>query len=174
MALCCGQSTVQIHEAAEPKIILSLTEVQDDEGRLRPVVKCHWAEDGQLLAVCNTAGDVMIFLTSVPMLGGANFNQLAAMSSLTDCVLYSLVAGQIVPEFTYTLQMEPNRIVLGPIHLAAVIHSSVLIFNTRGEMAALNCVPIVTKEFNSNVHECVLNHLFLAVRCGDKAFLHRV
>lgn len=124
ISVCTGVSQLEVHDASEPKTILGSTEVADDDGRVRQVVKSQWTDDGQLLSVTNAVGDVIIYLTSVPMMGGANFSQLAAMSSLTDCTLYSFISttGQPSNEFTFAFQAQPNLVVLGPLYLAAIIH----------------------------------------------------
>jgi hypothetical protein len=163
-----------LYEARNPKHVLSATDCQDDDGRVRPLARCEWTDDGQLLAVSNSAGDVSIYLTSVPMLGAFNLSQVAAMSTLTECVLHNFSGGQLLPLHTFQFQMEPTMISMGPLHLAAVIHNVAYLFNCREEYAAINDTPICSKEFNSNIHDFVLNHVYCAARCGDKAFLHRV
>jgi hypothetical protein len=155
---------------------MGMTEVSDDEGRIRQIVKSQWTDDGQLLAVTSAVGDVIIYLTSVPMMGGSNFNQLAAMHSLTDCALFSFISTTGLPalEFTFAFQAQPNLIVLGPIFLAAIIHSSAYLYNTRKELSPFSNSPAHKKEFNSNISEFVINKRYCAALCGTTAHLHRI
>lgn len=124
ISICGGSATLEIHDASDPKSILGATEVSDDEGRIRQIVRSEWTEDGQLVSVSNAVGDVIMYLTSVPMMGGANFNQLACMNSLTDCALYSFISttGQPSQDFVFQFGAQPNLVVLGPLHLTAIIH----------------------------------------------------
>lgn len=174
LAVCFGDSMIQIHEATDPKAIVNTTDIADDDGRVRPAVRCSWTIDGQLLAVVNSSGDIGVFLTSVPMLGGYNWNQVAAMSSLTDVVLYGFNEGQLVQEFTYNLDFEPSLIVLGPYYLAACLNNKAWFYPCQEFHTPPTNQAVACKEFNSNIVELVINADYCAARCGDKAYLAQV
>lgn len=174
LSVCFGDSMIQIHDAVDPKSIVNTTDISDDDGRVRPAVKCSWTIDGQLLAVINASGDIGVFLTSVPMLGSYNWNQVAAMSSLTDVVLYGFNEGQLVQEFTYNLEFEPSLIVLGPYYLAACLNNKAWFFPCQEFHMPPSNQAIACKEFNSNIQELVINADYCAAKCGDKAYLVQV
>lgn len=58
----------------------------DSEGNVEHVA---WSEDGQLLAVSTRSGNLVVFLSCLPMLASVCGTKIAVLSSLNEVTLHS-------------------------------------------------------------------------------------
>ena len=59
----------------------------------RGLVRIQWTEDGQLLAVSTTLGNLHVYLTKLPILGSAYQTKVAYLTSLLEVTLVDQVRG---------------------------------------------------------------------------------
>ncbi|CAG7728859.1 unnamed protein product [Allacma fusca] len=173
LAICYGDYPVQIHEAADPRTVLAVADIAEDEGKIKSSIRCHWSDDGQLLAIVTTTGDLHVYLTSVPLLGGASATHMVQMVSLTDLVICVEEDDQLLIERSIKLEVEPHLIAVGPYHLAACSNNRAF-FYTVMDSDETASTPFLIKEYNSNIVDMSISIDYSAARCSDKIYLHLV
>jgi len=180
LAVCGGQSTLTLLQATDPRNVISITDVGEEDGRVRPLLSVAWSSDGALLVTTTQGGDVGLWVTSLPSLGAFNTaNQLVVMSSLTDALLHTFSTHtSLLPTHTFSLHVEPSLLALGPNLLAAVVHNTASFYSTREGLSSSSSTssstPQFTITFNATVSALVLNVSHCAALCANKAFLRRV
>ena len=175
ICICFGDTHVEIRSATDPNIVACIADIED-EGRLRPAISCQFSDDGQLLGVVTTAGDLHVFLTSVPLLGASSDHFIIQMSSLTEIVIHTLFHPQeLVNTYTLALDIEPSFISMGPCHVAVTLNNRVWFYSTSDLLSDPSLDrPVCIKEYNSNVVAVSLNAEYAATMSGDKIYLHYV
>ena len=66
-AASCGDNTVKIHELHDLKDTFNVINIDDERG----LDNVEWSEDGQLLAVSTSKGNLHVYLSKLPLLGSA-------------------------------------------------------------------------------------------------------
>eukprot|EP00041_Stephanoeca_diplocostata_P037132 m.1387941 g.1387941 ORF g.1387941 m.1387941 type:complete len:1371 (-) comp24985_c0_seq2:183-4295(-) len=77
----CGDDMVLIADLTDPKEVYSMIKLEDHANKLR---RLHWTDDGQLLSVCTTTGNVCTYLTKLPMIGSSCTTRVASLSALQE------------------------------------------------------------------------------------------
>ena len=118
-----------------------------------------------------------MFLTSVPLLGSSSNCSVVQMSSLTGIVLYGLDEAQkMEPVYSFDLNSEPSLIVMGPGHMCVVFNNLVQFYYIQEFLGSpeVKPLPLVIKQYCSNVSDVRLNSVFAATLSGDQITLHCV
>jgi len=162
----------------DPSQVKCRAEIEDEMGRMSAPMNSEFSADGELLAVATGAGDLHVFLTSVPLLGGRSGDYLVQLSSLTEVTVHAFVgrSGGASKCDTISLDVEPTLLITGPTHFGAVLNNRIWYYNTdSGDGSSHNSSrPFCIKEYNANVGNGALNTEYAALLTGDRIYLHPV
>ncbi len=161
-AASCGENTVKIHELHDLKDTSNVITLDEE----RSLDHMEWSEDGQLLAVSTSKGNLHVFLSRLPLVGSAYQSRVAYLTSLLEVTIASAVEqGQT---WTISADIEPSFIALGPYHLA-------LGMNNRAWFYALSEVTVELlrdREYLGTVTDIHLNGDYCSVGFDGKVQLH--
>ena len=79
-ATSCGDNTVKIHELHDLKDTYNVINIDDERG----LDNVEWSEDGQLLAVSTSKGNLHVYLSKLPLLGSGEL--ISAIWSIVQLV----------------------------------------------------------------------------------------
>ena len=81
--------SVKIHDLTELRETYSIITLEDERGLCR----IQFTDDGQLLAISTTKGNLHIYLTKLPILGAAYQSKIAYLTSLLEVTLVDPIRG---------------------------------------------------------------------------------
>ncbi len=128
----------------------------DDERGLENV---EWSEDGQLLAVSTSKGNLHVYLSKLPLLGSACASRVAYLTSLLEVTVTGVLEAG-AQSMTICADIEPTFLALGPYHLA-------LGMNNRAWFYLLGDASVEfmkDKEYLGSVQAIDINGDYCAVR----------
>ncbi|CAL4106792.1 unnamed protein product, partial [Meganyctiphanes norvegica] len=112
-AASCGDNVIKIHELADLKETFAVITLDDERG----LEWLDWSDDGQLLAVATPTGNIHVYLTKLPVLGGAHGTRVAHLTSLLEVTVSNIVEKE--RPVTISVDVEPSFLGVGPYHLVA-------------------------------------------------------
>ena len=112
-AASVGDNTVKIHELHDLKDTSNVINIDDERG----LDNLGWSEDGQLLAVSTSKGNLHVYLSKLPLLGSACNARVAYLTSLLEVTVTSVLESG-ASSMTIFADIEPTFLALGPYHLA--------------------------------------------------------
>ncbi|MPC49311.1 WD repeat-containing protein 19 [Portunus trituberculatus] len=86
-AASCGDNFIKIHELTNLKESYAVVTVDDERG----LDWLEWSDDGQLLAVASPTGNIHVYLTKLPVLGGAHTTRVAFLTSLLEVTVTNIM-----------------------------------------------------------------------------------
>ena len=100
-------NTIKIHELSDLKDTSNVISLDDERG----LDHMDWSEDGQLLAVSTSKGNLHVYLSKLPLLGSACQTRVAHLTSLLEVT----VASALEPgtSITVAADIEPSFLALG-------------------------------------------------------------
>ena len=154
-AASCGDNTVKVHELQDLKDTSNVINIDDERG----LDKIEWSEDGQLLAVSTTRGNMHVYLSKLPLLGSSCNSRVAYLTSLLEVTVTGVLEAES-HSMTIVADIEPTFLALGPYHLA-------LGMNNRAWFYLLGDASVEflkDKEYLGSVQDSHLNGDYCAVR----------
>ncbi|XP_023331956.1 WD repeat-containing protein 19 [Eurytemora carolleeae] len=161
-AASCGDNMIKIHELNDLKETSNVITLDDERG----LDHMDWSEDGQLLAVSTSKGNLHVYLSKLPLLGSSCQTRVAYLTSLLEVTVTNAVEnmGSIV----VGADIEPAFLALGPFHLALGMNNRAW-FYLLGEA---NVDLMRDREYLGTVQDIQLNADYCAVRYDGKIQLH--
>ena len=165
-AASCGDNTIKIHELSDLKDTSNVISLDDERG----LDHMDWSEDGQLLAVSTSKGNLHVYLSKLPLLGSACQTRVAHLTSLLEVTVatVALDSSGTGPSITVAADIEPSFLALGPFHLALGMNNRAW-FYLLGET---NVELLRDREYLGTVADMQLNADYCAVRYEGKIQLH--
>lgn len=161
-AASCGENTIKIHELHDLKDTSNVITLDEE----RSLEHMEWSEDGQLLAVSTSKGNVHVFLSKLPLIGSALHSRVAYLTSLLEVTITSVLEqGQTL---TISAEIEPTFVALGPFHLALGMNNRVWFY----ALGDLTVEFIRDKEYLGTVKDIHLNADYCSVFFDGKVQLH--
>ncbi len=77
-AASCGDNMIKIHELSDLKETSSVITLDDERG----LENMDWSEDGQLLAVTTSKGNLHVYLSKLPLLSSSSHTRVSSILSL--------------------------------------------------------------------------------------------
>eukprot|EP01063_Lacrimia_lanifica_P024005 TRINITY_DN3196_c0_g2_i1.p1 TRINITY_DN3196_c0_g2~~TRINITY_DN3196_c0_g2_i1.p1 ORF type:complete len:1456 (+),score=570.56 TRINITY_DN3196_c0_g2_i1:76-4443(+) len=108
-----GNSEVQVFNMNE----LSQIKIREDnkvelENEYKALQKVEWTDDGQILTVSSTNGNIHTFLTKIPVMHDAYGTRVLRLTSLRELVVRDALRGQDIAHLS--VEIEPTFVSLGP------------------------------------------------------------
>ncbi|XP_043247202.1 WD repeat-containing protein 19-like isoform X3 [Amphibalanus amphitrite] len=163
-AASCGDNVVKIHELQEMKEIWSVLSLDDEKS----VDQVEWSDDGQLLAVGCSSGNLHVYLSSLPILGGAAGTRIAVLTSLLEVTIMDYLRKE--ESIPFTVDVEPSFLGIGPFHLIVGMNNRAWIY-LIGE-GATSPELIRDREYLSTVESVRLNADYASILCDGVIQLH--
>ncbi|KAK8722853.1 hypothetical protein OTU49_012085 [Cherax quadricarinatus] len=129
-AASCGDNVIKIHELSDLKETFAVITLDDERG----LEFLEWSDDGQLLAVATPSGNIHVYLTKLPVLGGAHGSRVAYLTSLLEVTVTNIVEKE--HPLTVSVDVEPSFLGVGPFHLVVGMNNRAWIY-TLGEESAM-------------------------------------
>jgi len=161
-AASCGDNSIKIHELNDLKDTSNVITLDDERG----LDHMDWSEDGQLLAVSTSKGNLHVYLSKLPLLGSACQSRVAYLTSLLEVTVASAV--EPLTSITVAADIEPSFLALGPFHLALGMNNRAW-FYLLGET---NVDLLRDREYLGTVSDMQVNADYCAVRYEGKIQLH--
>ncbi|KAG7164498.1 WD repeat-containing protein 19-like [Homarus americanus] len=130
-AASCGDNVIKIHELSDLKETFAVITLDDERG----LEWLEWSDDGQLLAVATPSGNIHVYLTKLPVLGGAHGSRVAYLTSLLEVTIANIVEKE--QPVTVSVDVEPNFLGVGPYHLMVGMNNRAWIYTLGEDSAAL-------------------------------------
>ncbi|XP_066952339.1 LOW QUALITY PROTEIN: WD repeat-containing protein 19 [Macrobrachium rosenbergii] len=130
-AASCGDNVIKIHELADLKEVYSVITLDDERG----LEWLEWSDDGQLLAVATPAGNIHVYLTKLPVLGGAYGSRVAHLTSLLEVTVANVVEKE--HPVTVSVDVEPSFLGIGPYHLMVGMNNRAWIYTLGDDSTML-------------------------------------
>lgn len=184
-AASCGDNTIKVHELHDLKDTSGVITLDDERG----LEHLEWSEDGQLLAVSTTKGNVHVYLSRMPLLGTSCQTRVAYLTSLLEVSISSVLTqegsasavggdmnGGTTTTTTIATEVEPAFMALGPYHLALGMNNRAWFYSLGDSSPSLPPTAVeflLDREYLSTVRSMHLNSDYCAVRFEDgKLQLH--
>lgn len=87
--------SIKIHDLTDLKEMYAIINMEDERG----LDKIEWTDDGQLLAVSSQRGNLHVYLTKMPMLGGACQTRMAHLTSLLEVTVEDNISQVMMAGF---------------------------------------------------------------------------
>lgn len=162
-AASCGDNTVKIHELHELKETTNVITIDDERG----LDNIEWSEDGQLLAVSTSKGNLHVYLSKLPLLGSACNSRVAYLTSLLEVTVTGVLESS-GHSMTIMAEIEPTFLALGPYHLSLGMNNRAWFYL----MGDATMEFLKEKEYPGAVKDIHLNGDYCAVRYDGKILLH--
>lgn len=162
-AASCGDSSIKIHDLHELSKITGIIDVEDESNGLQSI---QWTDDGQLLAVSTAKGNLLCYLTKLPMLGDAHGTRIAYLTSLLEVSVVDHMGEK--EAINISIDVEPTFIACGPYHIAAGMNNRAWFYfvgNGRAER-------LKDREYLGTINSMYLNSDYAAVLFEGKIQLH--
>ncbi|KAL3878608.1 hypothetical protein ACJMK2_030942 [Sinanodonta woodiana] len=163
-AASCGDNCIKIHDLSDLKEMFAIITMEDERG----LDKIDWTDDGQLLAVTTTKGNLHVYLTSLPMLAASSQTKIAHLTSLLEVTIEDNIQQE--QPVTIPVDVEPSFLGIGPYHLAIGMNNRAW-FYLLGENGL---EKMKDREYLGTVHSIKLNADYAAVHFEDKVQLHMI
>lgn len=75
--------SIKIHDLSDLKEMSAIINLDDE----RTLDRMEWTDDGQLLAVTSTKGNLYVYLTSLPLLSATQQTRIAHLTSLLEVTI---------------------------------------------------------------------------------------
>ena len=75
--------SIKIHDLSDLKEMTAIINLDDE----RSLDRMEWTDDGQLLAVTSTKGNLYVYLTSLPLLAATQQTRIAHLTSLLEVTI---------------------------------------------------------------------------------------
>lgn len=154
-AASCGDNTVKVHELHDLKETSNVINIDDERG----LDNIEWSEDGQLLAVSTSKGNLHVYLSKLPLLGSSCSSRVAYLTSLLEVTVTGVLESG-THSMTIVAEIEPSFLALGPYHLALGMNNRVW-FYLLGDASV---EYLKDKEYMGAVKDIHLNGDYCAVR----------
>uniref|UniRef100_A0ABI7Z671 WD repeat domain 19 n=1 Tax=Felis catus TaxID=9685 RepID=A0ABI7Z671_FELCA len=164
-AATCGDTCIKIHDLAELKDMYAIINLDDENKGLGTL---SWTDDGQLLALSTQRGSLHVFLTKLPILGGACSTRIAYLTSLLEVTVANPVEGEL--PITVSVDVEPNFVAVGLYHLAVGMNNRAW-FYVLGENAVKKLKDV---EYLGTVSSVCLHSDYAAALFEGKVQLHLI
>ncbi len=165
-AASCGENTIKIHELHDLKDTSSVITLDEE----RSLEHMEWSEDGQLLAVSTSKGNLHVFLSKLPLLGSACGPRVAFLTSLLQVTVTSSVLSSMEQQtWIVNADIEPRFLALGPFHLALGMNNRAWFYALAGSGAA---ELLRDREYLGSVRSLQLNADYCAALFDGKVQLH--
>ncbi|WAQ97925.1 WDR19-like protein [Mya arenaria] len=161
---CVAISFIKIHDLSDLKEMFAIINLDDE----RSLDRMEWTEDGQLLAVTSTKGNLYVYLTSLPMLAATQQTRIAHLTSLLEVTIEDNI-NQDQPA-TIAVDVEPSFLGLGPYHLAVGMNNRAW-FYLLGDNGL---EQLKDREYLGTVHSIKLNSDYASAHFEDKIQLHMI
>ncbi|XP_076036473.1 intraflagellar transport protein Oseg6 [Oratosquilla oratoria] len=162
-AASCGDNIIKIHELTDLKETFAVITLDDERG----LEWLDWSDDGQLLAVATPSGNVHVYLTKLPVLGGACGTRVAHLTSLLEVTITNIVEKQEKP-VNVTVDVEPTFLGVGPYHLVVGMNNRAWIYNLGDD----NTVFLRDREYLGTVLSVRVNADYVSVLYEGKIQFH--
>lgn len=166
-----GDNTVKVHDMSNLQDTVTIHTL-DSEGNVEHVA---WSEDGQLLAISTRNGNLVVYLSCLPMLASVYGTKIAALSSLNEVTLYSynFEKGKSSSLVVHTA-IEPSFVALGPFHLCVGMNNRVWFYDLTAMTQDSGTAPrlIKDKEFLGTITSMKLNADYASILHEGKIQLH--
>lgn len=158
----CGDNVVKIYDLNDMQDVQSIITVDDE----RSLDWMEWTDDGQLLAVSGTEGNLHVYLTKLPVLGDTHNTRLAYLTSLLEVTVLNVTTHD--SPVTLKIDVEPSFLAIGPYHLAVGMNNRAWFygFGERGP------VPLQDREYLGTVQSIRLNSDYASALIEGKIQLH--
>lgn len=169
----CGLDTVKIHPL---KSVSDAGNVKTLTGN-EEINSVRLSTDGQLLAISTVQGGFCIFVTQLSSLYAVNAPRIAVLTNLSEVSIYNFdpdVQGyrnQLARPSVVTLELEPDFISVGPLHLACGLNNHVVFYDLGKHDQALQ---LDTREFHSQVSNIKMTDTLCSVLCGGQVILQTI
>ncbi len=130
----CGDSSIKVVDVGNWKSVTDSFVVDTSEASLDVL---SWTNDGQILSVSTTLGNVHCYLTKVPSISTSYAKNLAYLSSLRTVTIVETVPPST--EVTIEVAIEPQFLALGPNHVLSCIN---IIYCVAGSWKEQSCVVL--------------------------------
>lgn len=167
----CGQDTVKIQplkgDSANVKTLTGNEEI--DSVRL--------SNDGQLLAISTIQGGFCIFVTQLSSLYAVSAPRIAILTNLSEVSIYDFdpeskgYRNQLARPTIVNLELEPDFISVGPLHLACGLNNHVIFYDLGKDDRVLQ---LGTREFHSQISNIKMNETLCSVLCGGQVMLQTI
>ncbi|XP_052278623.1 WD repeat-containing protein 19-like isoform X1 [Dreissena polymorpha] len=163
-AASCGDNCIKIHDLSDLKEMFAIINLDDE----RSLDRMEWTEDGQLLAVTSTKGNLYVYLTSLPMLAATQQTRIAHLTSLLEVTIEDNIQQE--QPATIAVDVEPSFLGIGPYHLAVGMNNRAW-FYLLGDNGL---EQLKDREYLGTVHSIKLNADYASAHFDDKIQLHMI
>ncbi|KAK3876370.1 hypothetical protein Pcinc_018852 [Petrolisthes cinctipes] len=161
-AASCGDNVIKIHELGDLKETYAVITLDDERG----LQWIEWSDDGQLLAVATPSGNIHVYLTKLPVLGGAHGAKVAYLTSLLEVTVANIVEKE--QPITVSVDVEPSFLGVGPYHLMAGMNNRAWIYSLTEDSA----VYVRDREYLGTITTVHVNADYASVLYEGKIQFH--
>ncbi|KAJ8298131.1 hypothetical protein KUTeg_024662 [Tegillarca granosa] len=154
----------KIHDLSDLKEMFAIINMDDERG----LEKLNWTDDGQLLAVSTTKGNLHIYLTRLPQLASSCSTRIAHLTSLLEVTIEDNIAQD--QPIAVPIDVEPSFLGIGPYHLGVGMNNRAW-FYVLGDTGL---EKLKDREYLGTVQSLCLNADYAAVRFEGKVQLHMI
>ena len=167
-----GDNTIRFFNLANMKEVRAdKIELSYDIGRIN---KMTWTGDGQILTLLTASGKLLNFLLVVPSLSCAYGSMVALLASLTEVTIFECVGG-VRAINKVKIDSEPQKIALGPYHVATLMGSSSMFYRWKSPKELFpNGFCEGKMDYHGTGSQIIVNAEWAAVLTGNTVNLHKI
>lgn len=167
-----GDNSIRFFNLANMKEVRSdKIELSYDVGRIN---KMTWTSDGHILTLLTASGKLLNYLLVVPSLSCAYGSLVALLASLTEITIYECVGG-VRAINKVKIDSEPQKMALGPFHVAVLNGSSSLFYRWKSPKELFpNGYAEGKMDYPGTGSLIVINSEWAAVLTGNTLNLHMI
>ena len=181
MVAAIGKDTVKVLDLYDWKEVKSDTRrYHRDDGEPESL---QWSDDGQILTVATTAGNLFNYLMCVPALASSYGDNVAYLSSLrtvtvaTESDLREITSyggASRSTGFDVNIDVEPGFLSLGPSHIGVGMNNHAWFYEIKAVGEEVTSFQVSERDYMSSVKDIQLNGSYAAVLCGGKVNVHTI
>ncbi|XRB18839.1 WD repeat-containing protein 19 [Pseudoscourfieldia marina] len=166
----CGSGEIRMLDASRPELVEMKDKNVDDAKH--NFTQMRWTEDGQVLAVNTTTGEVKCYLASLPQIHSTYDTTLCHLTSLLE---FSIVEMAHDPNpRSVTVEFEPAFCALGPYHLVSGMNAQAWFYARPSADSSLAGTMLDVREYVGTVQSIVLRGEMCAVLTEGRVTVHPV
>ncbi|EFX73748.1 hypothetical protein DAPPUDRAFT_324995 [Daphnia pulex] len=162
-AACSGDNNARIYDLLDLKETVSVICVEEENR----IDCCAWSNDGRLLAITGSSGNVYIYLTRLNMLASVwqPFGTIAVLTSLKEVTVYDVALNTIC---NVQCELEPVFLACGPKAIVLGLNNHVWLYS------AVNGQLQRKLQYAGSVESICLNETHVAALVDGKVHLQLI
>jgi WD repeat-containing protein 19 len=142
------------------------------EAHMGTVDSMQWSNDGQILTVSTSGGDLVALLGDLPGLSARHGNRFALLSSLKEIVVTDILAGDA--RLRVPTEIEPRLLAVGPHHVMAGLNDRAFFYRLRVGTDGTAGPPASSREYSVELSAAALSAAHCVALCDGRVVVHTI